>query len=206
MTRAKRKPPELQALYRGIAKDLSGDNGRKWTSRPVDSDGCYRFAAELMSDDGREIHCSYDDYKDRVSVSGHWPTTANRQYFAQCYNGEHNPEITVAAKRTAASVAKDIRSRFMAPFLVRWDQIAKRVAEHNEYEANKDRVQAKLLDLIEGATKSQGRDGIWAPSPYGEIRPSGDDVCFGGMMHLPFDVAADVIAVIEAWRAKGGDR
>lgn len=126
VTRDQGPEVELASIAAGVAKLLG------WEHRSAEEE---HRGETLARGDGPSfrLHRQWGD-KARLAVSGDWPKAEDGTRFSarrRDYGGTHQ-EITVAASRTAESIAADIERRFLPGYLEEWGHQEKQRDEHEE--------------------------------------------------------------------------
>ena len=124
---------------------------------------------------------------------------------ADCYNGESNPEITVGESRGAAAIARDIERRFLPYFRKRWDVVAARARDRDEYDAKVQANRERICEIIEGARLSpHSEQEVWVPGYYFKARANSDSIDLE-LRDLPIQLVERLVGVIESWRREHGE-
>ena len=193
---------ELRAFIAGrgeaIAERLTGD----WVVE-VPEDRDHKFV-ELVSEDFR-LCVSYDEWKDRLWISGTLPLKgeepgAARYFFHESERKRHNIgklEISVASKKAAVAIARDIHRRLMPDY--------KRAVEIAKEEIKRESEHTRRYDeLREAVAKAVGAE---APaghrSQYGSLYGGGllAEVQSSNSVHVSVRLegsAAEIAAAIQA--------
>lgn len=113
---------KFESLVREIADELEG-----WTYKPRTDDYSSHYEQIASESDGAIIaltsRCTlygFDEETARIEIYGKYPTHNGKQKHIS--GGE--PRITVAAKRGAVAIAKDITKRFLPKYLPLYEEAA----------------------------------------------------------------------------------
>jgi hypothetical protein len=173
---------ELVQLTKDIAKEL----GDAWTFKPLDEPYPTQYIQGL---NGAELAVRIETYgsrKGRVEIHGNFHIGRNRE-FVDVREWSHStsercklPEISVAGNRGAASVAKEIKRRFLPEYL---PLLQKAIEKRDAATSWEDKTRANLVTLaaIVNASVPTERDRTTASfyhndKAYGDIQVSGDSV------------------------------
>ena len=148
---AERKERRAFILGRGeaIAKRLNGD----WQVEvPEDQD--HKFV-ELVLDDKR-LCVSYDEWKDRLWISGTLPLKgeepgAARYFFHESERKRHNIgklEISVAAKKAPVAIARDIFRRLMPDYEKAIKVAREEIERENEHAQRYDKLKEAVAQAV----------------------------------------------------------
>lgn len=133
-----------------------------------------------------KIHFLLNWQKTRIEISGGWPHGPHGAETPRHYSGETAPRITVAANREAAEVAREIRQRFLEPYLALHTTCVRRVREAEAYR--------------EGSLNNASRIAHAAGVPNARMRNHGDHnrLWFeggGSTWHADVEVTGDSVGI-----------
>lgn len=129
----------LRETARQVAKIL------EWTLRETDEDKYNDTRAYLIGSEQREI-CIHLN-KNRFEIHGCYPRDANHNYML--YNQDEPISITVAAKRGATSLAKEIRGRFLSDYERLYNLAIERIAQANNREQAIEKDAQAIAETME---------------------------------------------------------
>jgi hypothetical protein len=201
--------PAVHTLARAIAERLDG-----WRYHRSER-GAYEHLAYLRHDDsGAEVMLlaqrSPPSARDRIEIKGSYPALASGSPGSPWMWGithvrDAEPRITVAASRSADSIARDFRERFETAFWPVWRAIA---AKHQVDLIEHDRCERLLEDMLGLFPKARRADGrehrgtIWGDEWHARVRVSTGRMDAAGLhadleLHsLPGDVTVEVLRLI----------
>jgi hypothetical protein len=162
----------------------------------------------LVTPEGARVYVSYEGYNqyERVSVSGYLNIGKNNQY-VEAYDPANNNQrvslesISVAVKRGAEVIAKEITRRFLPQYLRIFALAQARVRRDVEYQSNVRRNLVTLLPLI-GKTEKDLREDYSEISyytegrGYGTIRSHEDSVTLT-LNSVSVEKAKQILAILE---------
>jgi len=168
---------ERTALATAVADAL----GPGWCVETIDPTWPTRY---LKCTDGVRIALGFRD--GRIQVSGDWPRTSSGEacvpYFRE---GSKRPDITIAADRSPAAVAREIARRFLPAYLPLWTAEATRARTLDDAAATTRRVSAQLAEAFGIKRREPNRGAMFESLRiyhdgdrgfWGDIEVSGDRV------------------------------
>jgi hypothetical protein len=135
------------------------------------------------------VHLSYDEWKNRVRVSGNWPRSkldGGTAFSPASYNSETTPSITCDADKAPDKIAADIVRRFLPDYRAMLAKCIERRDNHEAYIRNVNGLAAELAGIM--GTRSRG-DAYHGPTQrradlpgslggYGHVECSSDSASF----------------------------
>lgn len=160
---------EMLPVAQAIRKHLPDG----WTAHAPDThdNGVY-----FRGPDSIELHMKYA--QGRYEITG----VATREEIRQKRSGEGPRPITVAASKSPAQIAGDIRRRLLPGWIAHVTALRERVATHHAYERRTRSFRDELLRVLgkSGHPLAHDENTIYLliEDGYGSIRVSGDTVYF----------------------------
>ena len=162
----------------------------------------YNHRRILAGPDGAGLNLAWvQSDNDRLKVLGRWPKPVRRGDRIYDFHPHDRPMITVAANRSADSIAQDIRRRFLPKYLPLWQE-AIEVRETKLAEIEKLDGMLTLLMEIPNVRKDRNEDGV----KFGEYKAiyGNAEVHSGGTVslkihNLPLEAAREVLERILLW-------
>ncbi|MCP5095108.1 MAG: hypothetical protein GY943_06120, partial [Chloroflexi bacterium] len=173
--------PNSERLYPlavEIAEQLSMLNGRNWTAYETPPG-----KAGYDPQNGRSYLISNDGYKFDLRVEGHSlefyrdrsriNASPGAQYDAENrYYQHHNrpaPAATVAARRPAAAIAKDINRRVIGPGIIWTDETREFIRQADLRKEQQQEIKKLLVNTFPGATMNGDRRAVHGRSWRAEV-------------------------------------
>lgn len=121
------------------------------------------------------IHCNTDGWNtdikegNRLEFGGNWPERTTEATFYP-YNEKH--KIGCSAKRTPASIAKDIQRRLLPGYLPKWAEMLENKQAHLKAVAQRNIDLASIANILEKEICSRG-DQVYVSGGFFKARNGG---------------------------------
>ena len=142
-----------------------------WThTPPKDGDTGYKYSSTVLTHTtGVEFYVTADAWNvkmdmdvpedSRIKFSGRWPGMLHIGDFSpNQYTDKFNYHATCAASRSAESIVKGIKTRFLEPYMIKWHEMKQRLEQTVQ---KRKRTFAFVQELAEILDYPPLKDGDW---------------------------------------------
>ncbi len=130
---------EFQSFAKAVAAEL------RWTYRKREADR--RDSADIEGPDGMKLYLNNGHWDhSRITIIGSRPQQNNGNHFS--VNWPDNLRITVAPKRPASAVAKDIERRLLPGYRVAFQKASEDIAERHRQRTEAERVANNVASIL----------------------------------------------------------
>lgn len=154
---------------------------------PAGDQGDRSWCRTVNIGDGQALFFRFDDYKNRIEVSGHWPksevpgeslTFTPSNYLRDEFKAGLTLEIGVAADKAPEKIVTDIRRRLIPSYVAAWDKLVEYKHQHEARCTTVDTLGARLASIL--GSRARNHTGNKGQLPLDRVDlPSGFG--FGGI-------------------------
>lgn len=210
MNEFKKKPTEDNTTYYDRKRKLEDEHrancmkkGREIArlfgaaTKAGDRDGSISIVFTTGPDAGLSFYLRPDE--DRITVNGHYRYKTEHGF--DVYGPDHKRipyvEITVSAKKNAATIAEDIKRRFLPDHRVRWAAVKAGVDKHLAHQADHSATVMHIAKISKTETPMDGRTEFYfnfgEDDDSAKIRVNGPNSVDISFTSLPAHIAEQII-------------